>query len=98
MSDEMPPMPTPQDGTITTDEMWAGRQARMQYYECPMCKAKNWHFHQTTFAVSHFGSARARPNVVPAHHDCFATVNDTAYRADCLSCGFIALFRVGFGP
>lgn len=80
------------------DAIWAARNGNLQSYECPMCKSLgNWFMHQDIFVVARPGAVQAI-NVIPAHQDTYATNNDTAYRADCLHCGFIALFRVGIGP
>jgi hypothetical protein len=106
MSDETPkpPVPVPEErpptsGTITNvrDQILDAREAGMQQHECPFCKSKNWHFHRDTFVVARPGAIQA-VNVVPAHHDTYSTNRDTVYRADCLSCGFVALFRVNLGP
>ena len=104
MSDENPnlPVPVPEEpqtvsGTITRDQFLDAREAGMQQRECPFCKNKNWHFHRDIFVVARPGAIQA-VNVIPAHQDTYSTNRDTVYRADCLSCGFVALFRVSFGP
>jgi len=78
-------------------EIGAVRESDLQQRECPMCKAKSsWHFYKGSYVVAKRG--RLIMVAGESYFECRAHNSDHVMRADCMECGFVALFKLGVGP
>jgi hypothetical protein len=78
------------------EDVWEDRKKALDTRECPICKAINWDLHKNSYVVPATGTFITGTN--NSYWQCEAQNSHRVRRADCLSCGFVALFRLGIGP
>lgn len=88
---------------IPADELMksiqSARESDLSVYDCPMCKKSGTLSYdgETPYVLARLtGKARLDDDVL--QHEIATSNGDGVVRADCSNCGFVALFRRGFGP